>query len=324
MHFFNTIVDIPPAEDRRSGFEQHILQWGFSVLRDECGQYASEITRAAWLGFSLYATSLTDDALSLTPDEPVIPETDSPLADLSVLSPEQFFKGHRTEATANVTTTQTHTVDLTEEEQRDIIESRLLQRAFSDKNGHASKKEAMKQARLITDEYLKPSWVYKNNDQYYVSTHGFDLSRRPDVTITQSQVDALQKVKGMPETGQSRDLEPGVVARFGYNGRIFQQCGRYLDAVDVVEWIAVQQRPAIFISIPSDYSSERKMHIDRIRRELLDYHDIITAYRWVTTDTVVMAISHHAAGIHARDQVQNPWWLLRAFNRPNSLVFGRG
>ena len=208
----------------------------------------------------------------------------------------------------------------------DVVEQtakdpRARRRSYNEKVGHTSKREALQQARIIVNDYQKPAWVYKDNGLFYASSHGFDITRRPDLTLTQAQVDLLQKEKSMTESGDAPEMEPSVVARFGFNGRFFQQCGRYLDPVDVGEWIAVQESPAVFISIPSEIGNERMGHIDRIRRRLYDTHGIITSYRWVSIDTVVLAIKNQSTGMHPRVQVENPWWLHRALNRPNAQVF---
>lgn len=303
---------LPASNDERTHFEHCFSILGFSTHKNEIdGQYISELTQAAWLGFCTRENSIR------IPERVTKKDT---VVDSSKVSVRQPFTGSIESVSAS---SMISTPPFTNAEEIASINERLNNRSFSTKHSHTSRQEALKKARQLCKEENFPMWVHGSSDAWHITSHGFDVTRRPDIKVSKAQIDELQKKNNFSITSDACQMSPSVVCRLGFTGSIFQQEGRYISIADVIDWIGAQRNPAIFISIPQQHiEGDRKDMLQRIQRDLNDYHKLSSFYRWITRDTVVMAINYDPDNFHpAREQVHNANWIYQSLLWPNTLIF---
>ena len=333
LNVLSCMTSVTPAIELRPIFEKHFSSFGFSLACAENDDYISEITQAAWIGFSLLDNLSNDtrdtdvpgdgagESVKINTIERFTVTPDSPKADLSNLDVTLFFAGQKEVETQEFNSLpNAHPLLVSEDEEREAIKQRVF-RSTGDKLEYSTGKEEKKEARAIADKSCKPMWIYAQGNKRLISSHGFDLTRRPDVTPSMAQINEVQLQKRLQSSRYAPAIKPSVVARFGYNGKHYQQMGRYIDTHVVAAWIANQDSPAIFISIPAEYNDQRKDMIFAIQDDLRESYGVTSSYRWITSDTILLSTNNDPTDyMPARRKVENPHFLHTAFSRPNTPV----
>ncbi|MEG8992386.1 hypothetical protein U4T15_07515, partial [Klebsiella pneumoniae] len=95
----------------------------------------------------------------------------------------------------------------------------------------------------------------------------------------------------------------------------------YFNENILLEWIREQSDPALVISIDKGSRDERSERLTYIQESIKEVLGFSSYYRWITRDTVVIAISHDKFDYgEARERVQNPHWMLKTMSWPNTFI----
>ncbi|MEQ0217759.1 hypothetical protein ABLV18_27285 [Klebsiella sp. CN_Kp114] len=295
-------------------FESDLSSRGFKLDKDSNGFYISELTQSALLGFSLcfsYLSTKEESEESITgdSDDETANQVDLPEVILAIdeQKKEQVF--------------------FLEDESDEIADgsnsiSEPIKRSFN-KILYPLKSDATKHATLVSKDRCIPMWIHPANGEegWHISSHGFAISRRPDIPVTVGMLDQRQIYYGFAPSGIAEKMQPSVVARIAYSGSVFTQNSEYFNENILMEWMREQSDPALVISIDKgsrDERSERLTYIQDTIKEVLGYSSY---YRWITRDTVVIAVSHDEYDYgEARERVQNPHWMLKTMSWPNTFI----
>ncbi|PHM72303.1 hypothetical protein [Xenorhabdus sp. KJ12.1] len=303
-----------PLVDKEN-FEFDISSHGLKTDKDEFGNYISELTQSAWLGFSLcydyFLNGKENASLINTEESPVVVDEESVCKDIEL----------------NTQTQNTEQILIFSEENNIDYEGTLadiepIKRTFN-KCLYENKSDATKRAKCVSKNKGMPMWIHPGNDEHgwHISSHGFSVTKRPDIPLTIRMIDEKQIFCGFPLSHAAEKIHPSVVARIAYSGSVFTQNGEYFNENVLMEWVAAQADPALVISINrrNKYEgSEKLSYIQDVIRRVLGY---TSYYRWITPDTVVIAISREQYDYsEARMRVQNPHWILKTVSWPNSFI----
>ncbi|MBQ0600919.1 hypothetical protein J7S78_14060 [Klebsiella oxytoca] len=295
-------------------FESDLSSRGFRLDKDSKGFYISELTQSALLGFSLCFTYLSikeknKDSITGNNDNEIADKVDLPdvIPAVDEEKKEQvFFLEDDSDEVADGFT----------------VISEPIKRSFN-KILYPLKSDATKHAALVSKDRCIPMWIHPANAEegWHISSHGFAISRRPDIPVTVRMLDQRQIYYGFAPSGIAKKMQPSVVARIAYSGSVFTQNSEYFNENILMAWMREQSDPALVISIDKgtrDERSERLTYIQDTIKEVLGYSSY---YRWITRDTVVIAVSHDEYDYgEARERVQNPHWMLKTMSWPNTFI----
>ncbi|EIX9725574.1 hypothetical protein ML103_000311 [Klebsiella pneumoniae] len=291
-------------------FESDLSSRGFRMDKDKEGFYISELTQSAWLGFSLFYTSMFVEEKRMIDDDRVAAddnvEPETPPALEKNKKEQVFFLDDESDEVDNVC----------------ISTSEPIKRSFN-KILYPLKSDATKQAVAVSKDKCIPMWIHPANGEegWHISSHGFAISRRPDIPVTVSMLDQRQIFYGFSPSGIAKKMQPSVVARIAYSGSIFTQNSEYFNENILLEWIREQSDPALVISIDKGSRDERSERLAYIQESIKEVLGFSSYYRWITRDTVVIAISHDKFDYgEARERVQNPHWMLKTMSWPNTFI----
>lgn len=295
-------------------FESELTLRGFRMDKNSKGFYISELTQSAWLGFVLCLSySYPQEESEMIRDK----------RDNSGDDKNTFIEDNLTIENENKKI-QSSFADCDSDGvyDNDIDTLELLKRSFH-KVLYPQKNEATKKATVVSKDKCIPMWIHPANGEegWHISSHGFAISRRPDIPVTMSMLDERQIFYGFAPSDISEKMQPSAVARVAYSGSVFSQNSEYFSENILMEWLREQSDPALVISIEKntrDERSERRTHIQDTIKEMLDCSSY---YRWITRDTVVIAISDDKYDYSsAREKVQNPHWILKTMSWPNTFI----
>ncbi|ELK0756157.1 MULTISPECIES: hypothetical protein [Enterobacteriaceae] len=291
-------------------FESDLSSRGFRMDKDKEGFYISELTQSAWLGFSLFYTYMSVEEKRIVDDDRVAADDNVEPATPPALEKNKkqqvFFLDDESDEVDNVC----------------ISTSEPIKRSFN-KILYALKSDATKQAVAVSKDKCIPMWIHPANGEegWHISSHGFAISRRPDIPVTVSMLDQRQIFYGFSPSGIAKKMQPSVVARIAYSGSIFTQNSEYFNENILLEWIREQSDPALVISIDKGSRDERSERLTYIQESIKEVLGFSSYYRWITRDTVVIAISHDKFDYgEARERVQNPHWMLKTMSWPNTFI----
>lgn len=291
-------------------FESDLSSRGFRMDKDKEGFYISELTQSAWLGFSLFCTYMSVEEKRIVDDDRVATddnvEPETPPALEKNKKEQVFFLDDESDEVDNVC----------------ISTSVPIKRSFN-KILYPLKSDATKQAVAVSKDKCIPMWIHPANGEegWHISSHGFAISRRPDIPVTVSMLDQRQIFYGFSPSGIAKKMQPSVVARIAYSGSIFTQNSEYFNENILLEWIREQSDPALVISIDKGSRDERSERLAYIQESIKEVLGFSSYYRWITRDTVVIAISHDKFDYgEARERVQNPHWMLKTMSWPNTFI----
>ncbi|MDA5147776.1 hypothetical protein PG931_00565 [Klebsiella pneumoniae] len=291
-------------------FESDLSSRGFRMDKDKEGFYISELTQSAWLGFSLLYKYISIEEKRIVDDDRVAAddnvEPQTPPALEKNKKQQVFFLDDESDEVDNVC----------------ISTSEPIKRSFN-KILYALKSDATKQAVAVSKDKCIPMWIHPANGEegWHISSHGFAISRRPDIPVTVSMLDQRQIFYGFSPSGIAKKMQPSVVARIAYSGSIFTQNSEYFNENILLEWIREQSDPALVISIDKGSRDERSERLTYIQESIKEVLGFSSYYRWITRDTVVIAISHDKFDYgEARERVQNPHWMLKTMSWPNTFI----
>ncbi|HBR1132703.1 MULTISPECIES: hypothetical protein [Enterobacteriaceae] len=291
-------------------FEFDLSSRGFRMDKDKEGFYISELTQSAWLGFSLFYAYMSVEEKRIVDDDRVAADDNvepaTPPALKKIKKQQVFFLDDESDEVDNVC----------------ISTSEPIKRSFN-KILYALKSDATKQAIAVSKDKCIPMWIHPANGEegWHISSHGFAISRRPDIPVTVSMLDQRQIFYGFSPSGIAKKMQPSVVARIAYSGSIFTQNSEYFNENILLEWIREQSDPALVISIDKGSRDERSERLTYIQESIKEVLGFSSYYRWITRDTVVIAISHDKFDYgEARERVQNPHWMLKTMSWPNTFI----
>ncbi|HBR0082246.1 TPA: hypothetical protein L9G12_002893 [Klebsiella pneumoniae] len=291
-------------------FEFDLSSRGFRMDKDKEGFYISELTQSAWLGFSLFYAYMSVEEKRIVDDDRVAADDNvepaTPPALKKIKKQQVFFLDDESDEVDNVC----------------ISTSEPIKRSFN-KILYALKSDATKQAIAVSKDKCIPMWIHPANGEegWHISSHGFAISRRPDIPVTVSMLDQRQIFYGFSPSGIAKKMQPSVVARIAYSGSIFTQNSEYFNENILLEWIREQSDPALVISIDKGSRDERSERLAYIQESIKEVLGFSSYYRWITRDTVVIAISHDKFDYgEARERVQNPHWMLKTMSWPNTFI----
>lgn len=294
-------------------FESDLSSRGFRLDKDKDGFYISELTQSAWLGFSLcYAYVSLEEENTVGDDSVVAADDDDEIKPEGILALEKnkkeqvFFLDDESDEVGNEYTST----------------SEPIKRSFN-KILYPLKSDATKQATAVSKDKCIPMWIHPANgeDGWHISSHGFAVSRRPDIPVTVSMLDQRQIFYGFSPSGIAKKIQPSVVARIAYSGSVFTQHSEYFNENILLEWMREQSDPALVLSIDKGSRDERSEHLTCIQDSIKEVLGCSSYYRWITRDTVVIAISHDKFDYgEARERVQNPHWMMKTMSWPNTFI----
>lgn len=290
-------------------FESDLSFRGFRMDKDKDGLYISELTQSAWVGFSLCYSYISVEEENIAGDGDIATNEIEPEAILAL-------EKNRKE--------QVFFLDDESDEVGDeyASTSEPIKRSFN-KILYPLKSDATKQAIAVSKDKCIPMWIHSANgeDGWHISSHGFAISRRPDIPVTVSMLDQRQIFYGFSPSGIAKKMQPSVVARIAYSGSVFTQNSEYFNENILLEWMREQSDPALVISIDKGSRDERSERLTYIQDSIKEVLGCSSYYRWITRDTVVIAISHDKFDYgEARERVQNPHWMLKTMSWPNSFI----
>lgn len=307
----------------KARFESDLSTRAFRMDKDKNGFYISELTQSAWLGFSLCCAYFSET------DKP-IGKSDSDETEL-VQNKRELLITYSSEEEKEQVFFLGEDADIDEDddvatnvEDDTCVVPEPIRRSFK-KILYPQKNDAVKKAISVSKERCIPMWVHPANGEegWHISSHGFAISRRPDIPVTMSMLDERQIFYGFSPSGIAKKIQPSVVARIAYahNGSAFTQNSEFFNEHILMEWVHQQDDPALVISfdkLSRDERSERRAHIQDTIKEILGRSSY---YRWITRDTVVIAVSHDKYDYgDARERIQNPHWMLKTMSWPNTFI----
>lgn len=304
---FDLSTDVPDEK-----FESELAGLGLRTDRDAGGAYISELTQATWLGYLLCKRHLNDAAADIELSEPgrvqntpVSTSNKTPSAVAAITSPGLPEK-------PDISTSNTVS----------SLESEPVKRQFS-KRLYPRKSDALSRAQMVCREKTLPMWIHPSADEdgWHISSHGFSVSRRPDVIVNPGALDKRQRDLGFAPADYARILQPSVVARIAIAGNNFTQNGFFFSETIIHEWLKYQDDPALVLSIEAHDNNERVSRINQIQENIREELGYCSYYRWITADTAVLSVAQHTSDFSsAKERVQNPHWIIKAMSWPNSYL----
>lgn len=291
-------------------FEESMLSHGLRTEQSESGTYISELTQAAWVGYLLGITCTREELSPETdvmakPDDPGMSSGTVPAVVIPRLSKEVSERFNPED------------FDHLKEENSEVT------KRYFKKILHENKKAATRHATEVSRRRCIPMWVHRavNEDGWHVSSHGFAIPRRPDVLVTMSQLDKKQLEMGLKPSLYARDIQPSAIIRVANCGQNFQQNGITFSEVVLLEWLSLQEDPALVMSVEAASNTERNERIRDFQEVLRSDLGYSSYYRWITHDTALFALTDdlydHSV---ARDRVNNPHWVLKSMSWPNTFI----
>lgn len=305
-------------------FEEELASRGFRTEKDVQGCYISELTQVAWFAYCLGASHENGERTSAVRaearSEDSVPESiEATLSALHVpplpLTPQQA-------GTPNPAA-QDFMHLLNEEAESEKPHSNIcISRSFH-KNTYASKSEAIRRANLVSRNRAIPMWVHPacGEKGWHISSHGFDIQRRPDALVTMAELDRKQIESGYAPSSMAEEIKPSVVTRIADSGRTYTQNGVYFAGNLLLEWMRDQDDPAIVLSIDKDDRERRAARISELQESIREIIGCTSFFRWITEDTIVLALSKDKYDYSsARERVHNPYWVIKALTWPNTII----